>query len=916
MTVAALASSFEYNGNGVTVLFAAPFRYLAATHLEAKVVAASGVVTPLAYGIDFTATPGPTDAGGTVTCVVAPATGARLRIRRVTPRSQATDYTTGDTFPAETHEAALDRAMLVDQEQDVSIGDTASRALRVPEGEVVAPLPAAALRANKFQAYDAAGVPIVSAGTGADAGLRADLANPVLGTTLLAYPGGGTLQTQLNKVILTPEQFGANGSAATDQTAFMEAMMVAARVAGRATVLMADGSTYTSTNPFIWGGLAELTVIGGKLMNFRSGAFPSGGGAGQYDANYQPFRNPLASLPNGIDPYDPQLAAQGAGVPYYGTGCTLTSSLAGTTSLTSLVGTATVGEAIIGGWDRYGVNGFPYAQSYREKIDITVVAGTALTTRFKTKHAYDERAPAKADRAGPVELFMLNRPGSASVRPHTHMKRLTIIGTEFLVNAALTGTGVNGLPSFGGADLVELIQIKAPKANVSSCETAILTDCRIEGDFEIDKMIDTLTIDGGRYGAVVGALGCRKVIIKGGARIDQLIIAPLEGYEIEAGCIINGNPSGGAAALISNYAYGTGKIRIANGVTLTAIQSSHDRIFDAGSFDITPASINPNGFSVTRAVFDASGILKNCRVGSTVYAGRIAVGKVNVMPTCPTGDPFTADVFTGVKWFGPTPAIGVLSILWLEDVVIEGKPTIEGAFARQVHSTLGNDTGSQRLGNVRDWCITESGVEFGQEIIEYDVGTDNNVKFHLGQGYRFSEFNFDVETIAVASVALGMAISADLADGTNIGVVGSIDLKTAGLRRLDRTGFIGGVIGADVLTYAWPTGHITNINIADNSRRYDVPVTISIATPGVVTLVAHGLLNNQTFVFTTTGALPTGFTAGTTYYARNPAANTFEVSLTSGGASIATSGTQSGVHRIGAAARWRISGKASKARRA
>ena len=81
-------------------------------------------------------------------------------------------------------------------------------------------------------------------------------------------------------------------------------------------------------------------------------------------------------------------------------------------------------------------------------------------------------------------------------------------------------------------------------------------------------------------------------------------------------------------------------------------------------------------------------------------------------------------------------------------------------------------------------------------------------------------------------------------------------------------------------------------------------VTITIATPGVVTLNAHGFAANQAVVFRTTGALPTGLALNTTYYVRNPTANTFEVSATVGGASINTTGAQSGVHSAVKAASW------------
>ena len=73
-------------------------------------------------------------------------------------------------------------------------------------------------------------------------------------------------------------------------------------------------------------------------------------------------------------------------------------------------------------------------------------------------------------------------------------------------------------------------------------------------------------------------------------------------------------------------------------------------------------------------------------------------------------------------------------------------------------------------------------------------------------------------------------------------------------------------------------------------------ITMTIATPGVITWTGHLLVNGDVVVFTTTGALPTGLTAGVSYYVVSAATNTFQVSATKGGSSIATSGSQSGVH--------------------
>jgi hypothetical protein len=73
-------------------------------------------------------------------------------------------------------------------------------------------------------------------------------------------------------------------------------------------------------------------------------------------------------------------------------------------------------------------------------------------------------------------------------------------------------------------------------------------------------------------------------------------------------------------------------------------------------------------------------------------------------------------------------------------------------------------------------------------------------------------------------------------------------------------------------------------------------VTITIASPGVVSWTAHGLANGTPIVLSTTGALPTGLTAGTTYYVTGATTDAFSLSATSGGAAINTTGTQSGVH--------------------
>lgn len=94
---------------------------------------------------------------------------------------------------------------------------------------------------------------------------------------------------------------------------------------------------------------------------------------------------------------------------------------------------------------------------------------------------------------------------------------------------------------------------------------------------------------------------------------------------------------------------------------------------------------------------------------------------------------------------------------------------------------------------------------------------------------------------------------------------------------------------------------ITTATTANSNA--NATVTMTIASPCVVTWTGHGLSTQAVTTaikFTTTGALPTGLTAGTTYYLKAIDANTFNVATTVdnalAGTFINTSGSQSGTH--------------------
>lgn len=104
---------------------------------------------------------------------------------------------------------------------------------------------------------------------------------------------------------------------------------------------------------------------------------------------------------------------------------------------------------------------------------------------------------------------------------------------------------------------------------------------------------------------------------------------------------------------------------------------------------------------------------------------------------------------------------------------------------------------------------------------------------------------------------------------------------------------------ATKVAYLSPNDYNHKIVFNDAPSVRSAVATISIATPGVVTWTGHGLAVGAAVSFATTGSLPTGLTAATTYYVKTVSdANTFTLAATVGGTAIVTSSTQSGVHTI------------------
>jgi hypothetical protein len=158
MTVSSIASKISYAGNGVTTIFSFPYYFLANADLAVILRSSTGVETVQVLTTNYTVTGAGNPVGGTVTMLVAPASGETLVIYRDPALTQITDFVANDALPAETLEMALDRLTMISQRlKEVDV-----RSLKFPETDsasLSAVYPSSVDRASRVASFAADGSP-------------------------------------------------------------------------------------------------------------------------------------------------------------------------------------------------------------------------------------------------------------------------------------------------------------------------------------------------------------------------------------------------------------------------------------------------------------------------------------------------------------------------------------------------------------------------------------------------------------------------------------------------------------------------------------------------------------------------------------------------------------------------------------
>ena len=154
MTISTLVVKNSYNGDGSATQFAYQFPIHSTSEIKVIERSANGTETIKSLGSDYSITD--TGNGGSVNFNTAPASGVEVVLIRDTNLTQETDYIANDPFPAETHEAALDKLTLQIQEAQEEI-DRSIKLSRTNSMTSTEFTNSATDRAGKILAFDTSG---------------------------------------------------------------------------------------------------------------------------------------------------------------------------------------------------------------------------------------------------------------------------------------------------------------------------------------------------------------------------------------------------------------------------------------------------------------------------------------------------------------------------------------------------------------------------------------------------------------------------------------------------------------------------------------------------------------------------------------------------------------------------------------
>lgn len=203
----AVTSSIQdaiYDTDGSSVAFPIPFYFLVDGHVAVDKLDSNGNTVPLILGTDYTVSGAGNELGGALGTTIVYPVGYKLRIYRVVPVTQETEYQQNDPFPAKATERALDKLTMIAQQNS----SAAQNSIRYPRNEYGGngELPAKPNRINTLLGFDSLGAQVLmplSASVGAG-----DLKNEIW-VDGIDYTSGVSNRVLLSRNYTTKANLGA-----------------------------------------------------------------------------------------------------------------------------------------------------------------------------------------------------------------------------------------------------------------------------------------------------------------------------------------------------------------------------------------------------------------------------------------------------------------------------------------------------------------------------------------------------------------------------------------------------------------------------------------------------------------------------------------------------------------------------------
>lgn len=263
MTIASQTSRNDYTAAGGTT-FQYTFKVFSDTHLK---VYNAGVLQAL--NTDYTVTGVGTDAGGNVVFTVAPTNGNAVAIIRNAPYTQLTYYVENDPFPAETHEAALDRLTQQTQQLLEKLARAAALADSSALTSIVLPDPVTGGELIRWKT-DKTNLELVASGS-----LAAGILSPIVAMGDLVQGGAGAIPERL--AVGTPGQIvrvGTNKWEAGQLPLILTNKTGSTINAGEVVAIDSGNDAAVALGDTV-SSFKRFTVAGGSVANNAAGWFVS-----------------------------------------------------------------------------------------------------------------------------------------------------------------------------------------------------------------------------------------------------------------------------------------------------------------------------------------------------------------------------------------------------------------------------------------------------------------------------------------------------------------------------------------------------------------------------------------------------------------------------------------------------------------